>query len=544
MTQPSIPSDARRAGRASSIAPGAPSAATGADLPGSPGAPHAEVHPWRAFGALVVGFFMILIDSTIVIVAMPRLMSELGADLSEAVWVTSGYLLASAVPLLITGRLGDRIGPRRAYLIGLAIFTLASLWCGLADSIGMLIVARVVQGLGAALLSPQTMTVITRVFPPERRGAAMGAWGSVAGVATLVGPIAGGLLTDGLGWSWIFFVNVPIGVVAFVLALRLLPHLETHAHRFDWLGVVLSGLAMFCIVFGVQEGESHDWGSMPIAIGEGTFDLPLVPLILVGVVLLVLFVLWQRRAQEPLVPLELFRDRNFSGANLAVFVVGAITATISIPLMLYFQAVLGFTPTEAALMLIPMAVVGAVVAPITGRLVQMGDARPVAVVGLLSFGIAAAWFAGWLTPGRPVWELLLPGALLGVANGCSWGPISITATRNLSPRQAGAGSGVYNTTRQLGAVLGAAAITSVMTWRFAENLGGQASSGEMPAGGLPEFVQGPFAASLGESLLLLTALAALGVLAVLTWERPKGAVRGGSPATADDAAPAAASRSA
>ncbi|WP_040738505.1 MFS transporter, partial [Nocardia tenerifensis] len=195
-------------------------------------------NPWLALTALVVGFFMILLDMTIVAVANPAIMTDLHADISKVIWVTSAYLLAYAVPLLVTGRLGDRFGPKNIYLIGLAVFTAASLWCGLSGTIGMLIAARAAQGIGAALMTPQTMAVITRTFPPDKRGAAMGLWGAVAGLATLVGPILGGVLVDGLSWKWIFFVNVPIGLVAFALAAWLVPALPTNRHKFDIPGVL------------------------------------------------------------------------------------------------------------------------------------------------------------------------------------------------------------------------------------------------------------------------------------------------------------------
>ena len=218
--------------------------------------------PWPALWSLVVGFFMILIDTTIVSVANPRIMEGLNTDINAVIWVTSAYLLAYAVPLLITGRMGDRFGPKNLYLIGLVVFTLASLWCGFSQDIGMLIAARAVQGLGAAMMTPQTMAVITRIFPPDRRGAAMGLWGATAGMAVLVGPILGGVLVDGLGWEWIFFVNVPIGVVAFILVTRFVPTLTTHTHKFDIPGVVLSAAGMFLLVFGIQEGQTYDWGTI------------------------------------------------------------------------------------------------------------------------------------------------------------------------------------------------------------------------------------------------------------------------------------------
>src|SRR6187549_3604139 len=236
----------------------------------SPAAPPAveEKDPWPALFALCLGFFMILVDSTIVSVATPAIISDLNADVNDVVWVTSAYLLAYAVPVLITGRLGDRFGPKRLYLTGLTVFTLASLWCGLTDSIEMLIAARVVQGLGASMITPQTMAIITRIFPAQRRGAAMSLWGATAGVATLVGPILGGVLVDTLGWEWIFFINIPVGMVGFALAWRLVPALETHMHKFDWLGVALSGVGMFLLVFGIQEGHHYDWGTItgPITV--------------------------------------------------------------------------------------------------------------------------------------------------------------------------------------------------------------------------------------------------------------------------------------
>src|SRR6476469_9398350 len=224
--------------------------------------------PWPALWALCVGFFMILVDTTIVSVATPTILADLHTDVDAVVWVTSAYLLAYAVPLLITGRLGDRFGPRRLYLLGLVVFTLASLWCGLAQNVETLIAARVVQGLGAAVMTPQTMAVITRIFPPDRRGSAMAIWGATAGMATLVGPILGGVLVDGLGWEWIFFINVPVGLVGFALAWRLVPTLTTHPHKFDIPGVLLSALGLFLVVFGIQEGETYDWGTItgPITV--------------------------------------------------------------------------------------------------------------------------------------------------------------------------------------------------------------------------------------------------------------------------------------
>lgn len=490
--------------------------------------------PWPALWALVIGFFMILIDTTIVSVANPKIMEGLHTDINSVIWVTSAYLLAYAVPLLITGRLGDRFGPKNLYLAGLVLFTLASAWCGLSGDIGQLILARVFQGLGAAMMTPQTMAVITRIFPPDRRGQAMGLWGATAGVATLVGPVLGGVLVDSLGWEWIFFINVPVGVVAFVMAYRLVPRLETHAHRFDIPGVVLSAIGMFLLVFGLQEGESYDWGPIvgPISVWG---------LIVAGVVVLAIFVGWQaiNKKGEPLLPLGLFRDRNFSLANGAISAVGFTVTSMSLPLVFYFQLVLGLTPTESAFMLIPMAVISAGLAQPVGRLVDRVNPRYIAVVGALCLAASLAWYSVLLTPDAEIVWLLLPSALMGVANSCVWAPISTTATRNLPQSQAGAGSGVYNTTRQVGSVLGSAAVGALMQVRLTAELPGAASGSAEFSGALPEFLHEGFSNAMAQSLLLPAAVALLCAVIVAFFAKPRQTVSwtryanqraGGSPA--------------
>jgi len=472
--------------------------------------------PWPALWALVIGFFMILVDSTIVSVATPAIIDDLDADITSVIWVTSAYLLAYAVPLLITGRLGDRFGPKNLYLIGLVIFTLASLWCGLSGDIGMLILARVVQGLGAALMTPQTMAIITRIFAPNRRGAAMGLWGATAGVATLVGPILGGVLVDGFSWEWIFFVNVPVGVVAFVFAWRLVPTLTTHAHKFDILGVVLSGVGLFLVVFGLQEGETYHWGTI-----TGILSVPL--LIGAGILVLIAFVIWQAvQKGEPLLPLGLFKDRNFSLANVAITAMGFVITGMVLPLMLFFQEVRDLTPTQASLILIPMAVISGGLAPVVGKLVDRVNPRWIAGAGFVFLAVALFWFGSILSPDVPIWVLLFPAALLGLANAGIWAPLSSTATRNLPMALAGAGSGVYNTTRQIGAVLGSAAIAALMTSRLTSELGEEAASGGAQFGGgpMPESVAEGFSAAMGQSMFLPAAVALVGLAASIFFAKP------------------------
>lgn len=434
------------------------------------------LRPWAALWALVIGFFLIVADSTILAVANPTIMASFDADINMVIWVTSAYLLAFAVPLLVTGRLGDRFGPRKLYLIGLMVFTLSSVWCGLSGTIGMLIVARIAQGLGAALLTPQTMTVITRIFEPNSRGAAMGVWGAVAGAAALFGPVIGGILIDTLGWEWVFFINVPVGILAFIFAWFVLPELPTNRHRFDLLGVALGGIGMFLIVFGIQEGATYDWGQIigPISVWG---------LIVTGMITMVGFIVWQRyNWAEPLVPLRLFRDRNFSLANACVTAVEFAVVSFPLPLMFYLQLVQGLTPTQAALVMAPMAILSSGLAPFVGRLVDRIQPRFVAVTGLLLAVVALVWYSALMTgPGTPVWLLLLPSLLMGAAHAGIWSPIATTVTHNLPMRDAGAGSGVHNATRQIGAVLGSACMAVLM---------GALVSTYMPVSGDPEGVEG------------------------------------------------------
>ena len=462
-------------------------------------APDEQPMAWRSLWAMVVGFFMILVDSTIVTVATPTIMRELNANVTPVVWVTSAYLLAYAVPLLITGRLGDRFGPKRVYLIGLVVFTLASLGCGLTTTIELLIAARVVQGLGAALMTPQTMTVITRVFPPHQRGTAMAVWGATAGLAMLVGPMLGGLLIGLLGWEWIFFINIPIGAAGYVAAHRLVPDLEQHPHRFDWLGVALSGIGLFCIVFGLQEASTHDWGAIagPVSVGS---------LLVAGVCFLAAFVVWQRfNPNEPLMPLKLFGDRNFSVANLAIALVGMTSVATPYPLMIWAQQARGLSPLLAALVNAPSAVVTLIVAKWSGQLVNRVHPRYLTVTGGLVWAFSLLAAGHFLDTTTPVWVPVVLLTFTGVASSLVFGPLSTAATANLPITYAGAGSGVYNATRQVGSVLGSAVVATVMNTL-------SAVSGQTPDG----------IASAMSGTLLLPAASILAVAVIACFlERPK-----------------------
>jgi EmrB/QacA subfamily drug resistance transporter len=508
-------------GRARHEAPsGAPDPTIGSpDLAGSGSDPRLQ-RPWPALWSLVVGFFMIMVDSTIVTIALPTIRADLHTDLTGVMWVTSAYLLAYVVPLLVTGRLGDRFGPRNLYVIGLVVFTAASLACGLSNSIEGLIVARTVQGLGAACISPQTMTAITRMFPGRSRGPAMSVWGATAGVATLIGPILGGFLTDSLGWEWIFFVNIPVGIVGVAVALRFVPRFPVQKHRMDWLGVALSSVALFVLVFGIQEGESYDWGvivdRVTIFGWQSPLQISVWGLVITGVLLLVAFVLWENlNRAEPLIPMWLFRDRNFSLASAAVAVQSFAITSVMLPLIIYLQTARTLSPTLAALVLAPSAVMSVVMARPVGQLVQRVDPKWLALVGFALTIASSILMVSTIHSDTPFAWLLVASALNGTGSSMIWSPLSLLATYRLPPMQTGAGSGVYNTSRQVGAVLGSAAITATMEDRIAAHLGGGA--GAMDASQsttLPAFLAESFSRAMAESVVV--PLVAMGIGLLLT----------------------------
>jgi EmrB/QacA subfamily drug resistance transporter len=455
-------------------------------------------HPFRALWAMMVGFFLIVVDSTVVAVANPVIKQEFDVNYDSVIWVTSAYLLVFAVCLLVGGRLGDQFGPKNVYLLGLALFTASSLWCGLSGSIGMLIAARAAQGIGAALLTPQTLSTITRTFPPERHGVAMSLWGATAGVGMFAGPLAGGVLVDGLGWQWIFLINVPIGVAGFVLAVLLIPDLPGQRHRLDVLGVLLSAAGIGLIVFGLQEGQNHEWAWSIWGV------------IATGLGLLAAFVGWQAvQRREPLIPLTLFRHRDFSLSNAGIALVSFAFVAFAVPLMFYLQEVCGLSPTRSALTIAPMAIATAVLAPIVGWMVDRAHPRPIVGFGFAMLAISLLWLSLEMTPTTPVWRLVLPLTLMGAAGAFTWEPLAVTASRTLPPDLAGAGSAVYNTVRQVGAVLSSASVAALMAWL----LGTEPS--ERAAAPLPDALKEPFADAMSQSMLLPAFAAVLGAATAL-----------------------------
>jgi len=443
-------------------------------------------NPWVVLVLLSLGFFMILLDTTIVNIAVPSILSDLNTSLDQILWVLNAYILVYAVLLITAGRLGDLYGPKNLFLAGLVVFTLASMACGAAQSANQLIAFRVVQGIGGALLTPQTLTMITSIFEPARRGAAFGIWGGVAGIASITGPVLGGVLVTYVNWRWIFYVNVPIGIFTLVAGMLVIPDLRaSRRHGFDPIGVLLATSGLFLLTFGLIEGQKYDWGTV-----TGLLSIPLM--LVAGLVLVAVFFIWETFQTEPLIPLSLFRDRNFSVMNFTTAAVAFGMLGLFLPITIFLQSVLGFSALKAGLTFLPMTLVSMPIAPFAGRLADRIGGKYILLFGLsmfaLGFGLidlVASINADWYT-------FTLPAMVAGVGLGCTFAPMITVAMRNIQPQMAGAASGVFNTTRQLGGVLGSAVVGAVLQNRLATALHDQAvaRSASLPPQFRQQFIDG------------------------------------------------------
>jgi EmrB/QacA subfamily drug resistance transporter len=451
-------------------------------------APTRRHSPWLVLITLCLGFFMILLDTTIVNIAIPDMIDKLDATLDQILWILNAYILVFAVLLITAGRLGDLYGPKRLFIIGLIIFTLSSAACGLAQNPDQLILFRIVQGIGGALLTPQTLSVITVIFPPEKRGAAFGIWGAVAGVATIAGPTLGGWLVTNWDWRYIFFVNVPVGIVALVLAAIVMPDLRLNRqHRLDWVGTILATIGLFLLCYGLIEGQPNDWGKV-----WGPITIPMI--IGAGVIVLAIFA-WQQyvtRDKEPLIPFAIFADRNFSLMNGVVAAISFGMLGIFLPLVIYLQSVLGLTALEAGLTAAPMSLVSMVVAPFAGRMADRRGGKFILFAGITFWvvGLSIVFTSAQVDSNRGD---LIPGLIVaGLGLGCTFAPLQTIAMRNIKPQVAGAASGLINTTRQLGAVIGSAAVGALLQTQLATQLteSAQRNAAALPPQFQQQFVEG------------------------------------------------------
>ncbi len=442
-------------------------------------------NPWLVLLVLTTGFFMIMLDTTIVNVAIPAMSTGLNTTFDQILWVLNAYVLVYAVLLITAGRLGDLYGQRSLFAIGLAVFTVASALCGFAQNAGELIAARVLQGVGGALLTPQTLAILTSIFPPERRGAAFGIWGGVAGLATLAGPTLGGAIITYIDWRWIFYINVPVGIAAFVATFLVIPDLRPgRQHGWDVVGIVLATAGLFAIVFGLIEGQRYNWGLIE------SYGVTIPEVIAAGVVLIVLFLIWERFQKEPLLPLSLFADRNFAVANWISAAVSFGMLSMFLPFTIYLQSARGFSALVAGLTLAPMSLTSMFTAPFAGRFADKVGGKYILLTGIVLFTIgmgSLAWVAG---PDSTWTNFLVPAIIAGAGIGMTFAPMTTVAMRNIEPRIAGSASAVLNTIRQLGAVIGSAVIGALLQNQLATTLHDQAVShaAALPASFRDQFI--------------------------------------------------------
>jgi EmrB/QacA subfamily drug resistance transporter len=441
---------------------------------------------WVTLLVLCLGLFMNLLDTTIVYVATPSMLTSLHASLDQVLWVFNGFLLAFAVLLIPAGRLGDLFGPKRLFIAGLALFTAASAACGLSTDATQLVVARVVQGAGGALLTPQMLPFITALFPADRRGQAFGVNGAIIGLATVAGPVLGGLIVTYSDWRWIFFLNVPVGIVAIIATAILVPDLRPgRSHSLDPVGVLLAAASLFAIVFALIEGQRYSWSTI-----TGSLTIPEV--LVIGAALLVAFVAWESRQAEPLVPLRLFRLGDFAINNwIGVAIAFGMQATF-ITLTIYTQSVLGMSPLRSGLTFAPMSIAAGITAPFAGRFTDRIGGRPILAAGMLMFGAGMAWMVSIATVSSNQWTFLAPLLLVGVGMGMVFAPSITVAMRQIRPAEAGSASGVLSTTRQVGSALGAAAAGAVLQNQLSTQLTSKAASAalQLPAAVRPGFLHG------------------------------------------------------
>jgi EmrB/QacA subfamily drug resistance transporter len=399
-----------------------------------------------------LGVFMAALDTLVVTTALPVVRLDLHASLGDLEWTVNAFNLALACLLLTAAALGDRFGRRRMYVVGLLIFTAASAAAALSPSIGALIAARAVQGAGAAIVLPLSLTLITAAFPAHRRSAAIGLWGGISGLAVAAGPVVGGAVVDGLNWHWIFWLNVPIGLVLIPLSAIRLSESFGPRPQIDVPGVALAGAGFLGLTWGLVRANTVGWGTVEVI---GT--------LLAGALLVGLFLAWERRAPSPMLPLSLFRLRGFATANGVGFFLFAGLFGALFLMMQFFQTALGYTPLQAGLRILPWTATPMVVAPIAGSLAARYGNRPFMVLGMAMQAIGLGWVAAIAQPGIGYAELGMALVVAGVGTSMCLPTGANAAVGSVPPQEAGVASGTYNALRQLGGVMGVAILAAVFT---------------------------------------------------------------------------------
>jgi EmrB/QacA subfamily drug resistance transporter len=451
-----------------------------------------ENKKWWTLAAVAFGLFMIMLDNTIVNVALPSIERDLHMSISSLEWVVTAYALTFAALLITGGKLGDYYGRRKMFTLGLAIFTLASLACGFAPSAGFLIGMRAVQGVGSALMNPATLSIITATFEPRERGRAIGIWAGVSAMALAIGPLLGGLIVDNLNWNWIFFVNVPVGVVGIVVSQLVIRESRdtSHEQSIDIPGLVTSGLGLLALCYALIEGNKHGWTSAEI-----------IGLFAASVVLIAAFVVLEMRQRLPMLDLSLFRIASFSGANTVALLVSLGMFGVFFYVSLYVQNILGYSPTKAGATFLPMTLLIIFIAPLAGNFSDKIGSRWLMGAGMTLLGVSLLLY---LRVGvHSSYVSLLPQLLLGgVGMALTMSPMTSAAMASVPIDKAGVGSGVLNSFRQVGGSLGIALMGAILASYLA------------PGDRNPQdFVNGLHAA-LTVSAVIVFAGAAVAVLAV------------------------------
>ena len=435
-----------------------------------------------------VAFFMTALDALVVVTALPAIHAGLGGSVAALEWTINAYTLPFAAGIITAAALGDKFGRRRMYVAGLLIFTIASAACALAPSTGALIAARAVQGLGAALVTPLSLTILAAVFPPERRASIVGIWGAIGGLAIAGGPLVGGAVVQGLNWHWIFWINVPIGLAAAILATARLPESRGPASRLDVVGVSLVGGGAVALAWGLVRTTAVGWGSAEVIVALS-----------LGVLLIAGFVAWERRVPAPMLPLRLLRIRAFAAANATGFMSMAAISSAAFLMSQFFQLGLGYSPLGAGLRFLPWTATPLLVAPVAGRLADRIGVRPLMSIGMAMQAGGLGWAAVEITAGASYGQLVLPLITAGVGISMAIPATPTAALDAVPPADIGTASGVQNTFQRFGAVFGVAIVTAVFS-----------ASGHLgSAAGVISGVRPALATSAG--LSLLGALAALAV---------------------------------
>jgi EmrB/QacA subfamily drug resistance transporter len=440
------------------------------------------------FAISSIALFMAALDNLVVTTALPVIRASFNANLAELEWIVNAYTLTFAVLLLTGAALGDRFGRKRLFIIGLAIFTGGSAVAALSSNVSVLIVARAIQGLGGAILTPLSLTILSAAVPRERRAVALGAWGGIAGLAIAIGPLVGGAISEGLAWQWIFWINVPIGLVAIPLAYARLTETRGPSTRLDLAGLGLASGGLLAVVWGLVRANEQGWTSPEIV---GSF--------VAGLVLLVAFVAWEARSAEPMLPLRLFRSRSFTAANLvSMLMTFGMFGSIFL-LAQFFQVVQGYSPFQAGLRTLPWTIMPVFVAPIAGLLSARTGTRPLLVLGMSLQAIALGWLALIITPTVDYGAIVPTFILAGIGMGLFFAPIANVVLSAVRPEEEGKASGANNAIRELGGVFGVAVLASI----FSAN--GGYTSGQAFVDGLVPAMQ------VGAVVVAAGAVAALGL---------------------------------